>query len=86
MTERDGLRRFAIGCWLASLSACAGQPPVPVTPCTGYCQTYEEGYQWARNGNLADERACDGYAEAFRQGCEQGVADLYRLRPSREGL
>lgn len=71
------------------LAACAGngaEQRDPVAPCQTFCSHYEEGYQWARNGNLSDEDYCEGYAEPFVEGCRQGVTDLNRLRPAREGL
>ncbi len=69
-----------------ALGACAASPSVSnVAPCTGYCASYEEGYQWARASNLSDARHCQGYPADFEQGCADGVQDLNRTRPSREG-
>lgn len=68
------------------LGACA-QAPVgePVAPCTDYCRSFEEGYQWARNGNLSDPRHCRNYPPDFHAGCEQAIRELNAIRPAREG-
>lgn len=69
------------------LTACASAPPAPVSPCTRYCASYEEGYQWAGAANLNDERNCDGYTAAFGRGCRQQISDrLLSIAPGRDGL
>lgn len=86
---RTGLRRLVPLLGGLLVGACAGsgsREGAPVAPCTEFCSHYEEGYQWARNGNLSDEAYCEGYPEPFLDGCRQGVSDLNRMRPAREGL
>jgi hypothetical protein len=71
---------------LGLLAACAGMPPA-VAPCKKYCGSYEEGYQWAGQSNLADERNCDGYTPDFKRGCRQQMTDhRLSLAPGRDGL
>ena len=67
------------------LAACSSAPSVPVNPCTRYCVTYEEGYQWAGTSNLSDERNCDGYTAAFGRGCRQQISDrLLSIAPGHD--
>lgn len=58
------------------LAACASTPPAAVADCKTYCSSYEEGYQWAQNAGLTDERSCAGYPKEFVRGCQQKVVDL----------
>ena len=70
----------------ALLGACASVPPV-VGPCTKYCASYEEGYQWAGASNLSDDRNCSGYTDAFSRGCRQQIQDrLLSIAPGHDGL
>jgi hypothetical protein len=67
------------------LAACSSSPPVPVNPCTRYCASYEEGYQWAGVSNLSDDRNCDGYTAAFGRGCRQQISDrLLSIAPGHD--
>ena len=69
------------------LQACATSLPA-VAPCTNYCTTQPEGYQWAQSANLTDARGCEGnYPEAFKRGCRDAVNDFQQaLAPGRDGL
>ena len=69
------------------LAACSSAPTAPVNPCTKYCASYEEGYQWAGSANLSDERNCAGYTAAFGRGCRQQISDrLLSIAPGHDGL
>ncbi len=69
------------------LVACSSSPLVPVNPCTRYCASYEEGYQWAGSANLNDPRNCDGHTAAFGRGCRQQIVDRQlSIPPGRDGL
>lgn len=56
------------------LLACA-TPSAAVAPCTTYCATRDDGYQWAERANLLDAKACDAYSPAFTAGCREAVRD-----------
>lgn len=61
------------------LCACA-TVATPVARCTTYCNTQDEGYQWAQRSDLYDAAACEGYAAAFSTGCRQAVVDAVQSR------
>lgn len=68
------------------LTACAA-PFAIVDPCSKYCSSREDGYQWAQRAHLTDERNCSGYPAAFVSGCHDAVIDYQQsLAPGREGL
>lgn len=68
------------------LAGCASAPPLAVTPCSTYCSSYEEGYQWAQGANLSDPRNCEGYASDFVRGCQQQVTDRQQSFAPRQGF
>ena len=68
------------------IGGCASTPPSAVKPCNTYCSTYEEGYQWAQNASLKDERQCAGYAKDFIRGCEQEIIDVKTAFAPRDGF
>lgn len=67
-----------------SLTACASQPAAP-SPCSNYCQTQQDGYEWAQRAVLLDPRACEGYAPEFVRGCKESVRDYSQSKSPREG-
>lgn len=66
------------------LSACAAAP-VTAKPCSQYCNTQQEGYEWAQRAVLLDPKACEGYAPEFVRGCKESVRDYGQSKSPREG-
>lgn len=52
----------------------------PVARCQTYCNTQDEGYQWAQRSDLYDAAACEGYSAAFSTGCRLAVIDAVQSR------
>ncbi len=72
---------------LLLLSACAGTPGKgEAAPCKTYCQSHEDGYQWAQRASLLDDTACAGYPAEFVAGCKQAVTDAKLSLNPREGF
>lgn len=66
------------------LGACASTA-VTAKPCSQYCNTQQEGYEWAQRAVLLDEKACAGYAPEFVRGCKESVRDYQQAKSPREG-
>lgn len=66
------------------LGACASTP-VTTTPCSQYCATQAEGYEWAQRAVLLDPKACEGYAPEFVRGCKLSVRDYQQSKSPRDG-
>lgn len=81
------LRTLFVWVGIGFLTACAGSPSqTPPPPCQGYCSTHGDGYQWAQSGNFTDLRFCQGYDDAFVQGCLDGLGDARRYTPASQGI
>ena len=74
---------FILGAALL-LSACASTPTT-AKPCTQYCSTQTDGYEWAQRAVLLDARACEGYAPEFVRGCMESVRDYQQSKSPRDG-
>ena len=78
------IRSFSLATVL--IAGCVSNPPAAVAPCNAYCSTYEEGYQWAQNASLTDDRSCAGYSKDFIRGCQQEVVDVQKSFAPHEGF
>lgn len=78
------IRLAAITALALQLGACA-TAPVSTKPCSQYCNTQQEGYEWAQRAVLLDPRACEGYAPEFVRGCKESVRDYEQSKSPREG-
>lgn len=67
------------------LAAGCAAAPVTAKPCSEYCQTQQDGYEWAQRAVLLDPRACEGYAPEFVRGCKESVRDYSQSKSPREG-
>jgi hypothetical protein len=81
-------RLLAVVLSVVVVGACAGSGgPLP-SPCTGHCETHEDGYQWAMQGTMTDPAPCESkaYSPDFVRGCKDAVNDYSGLRPASQGL
>lgn len=77
-------RLAAVAALALLLGACAAAP-VSAKPCSQYCNTQQEGYEWAQRAVLLDPRACEGYPPDFVLGCKESVRDYQQSKSPREG-
>lgn len=73
---------------LVVLAGCASTAETTaIAPCSGSCQTHEDGYAWAQSGNLTEAAWCTrgDYSAAFVRGCRDAVEDYAQLRPAQQG-
>ena len=82
MTPNHRLSLAALAALL--LAGCAAAPE-KISPCSRYCASQAEGYEWAQRANLLDARACEGYAADFVRGCKDAVRDYSQSKSPREG-
>ena len=77
-------RLAAVAVLALLLCACAAAP-VSTKPCSQYCNTQQEGYEWAQRAVLLDPKACEGYAPEFVRGCKESVRDYDQSKSPRDG-